>query len=297
MPILTPSPTYAITGTGIPGTILHDGQVSIGAITFGATDDYGVEWILESLKGWDDPPASTGGTQQRAADHGLWTSTAYYSGRTIEVEGSLLASSWAGASEALDRLWGAIPISALDWLYVAEGARTLCAKVRQDSDPLVERNTGWAKFSLSLIAPDPRRYDVNETTASTGLPTTTGGLALPLTLPLTIGATTTAGVLTVTNAGNMATRPTFTVDGPVPAGASITHRSSGKTLRIPDGVPSGRTLTIDTDKRTALLDGTAARVVTGTWFEYDPGSNDVAFSAPSYNSTALLTSVSRSAWR
>lgn len=297
MPILTPSPSYTLTGPGTPGTVLHDGQVSLGAITLGVTDDHGVEWILEDVKGWDDPPSSTGDAQQRASDHGAWASPAYYAPRTIELEGSLIASSWAGASEALDRLWGAVPLSDLDWLYVAEGSRTLCALVRQDGDPLNERRGGWARFSLSLEAPDPRRYDTNETTASTSLPSTSGGMALPLALPLTIGATIVAGVLSVTNDGNMGTRPTFTVTGPVAAGATITHRGTGKVLRIPDGVPTGRTLTIDTDRRRALLDGTAARVVTGSWFEYAPGVNEVAFSAPTYNSGALLTSTSRSAWR
>jgi hypothetical protein len=296
MPVLTPSTTYDLNGPGVPGATLHDGQLSLGAITLGTTDDYGVEWILEELKGWDDLPPSTGNTEQRAADHGGWSSDAYYAPRVVEITGWLIADGWAGASLALDRLWGAVPLQAADWMYVAEGARTLCAMVRQEQDPLVDRTAGWAKFSLSLSADDPRRYSSDETTLSTGLPSTTGGLSLPLSLPLTINATTTSGVLSVTNAGNMPTRPTFTIAGPVSA-ASITHRSSGKTLRIPDGVPSGRTLTIDTDRRLALLDGTAPRVVTGSWFEYEPGTNEVAFSASAYNSSALLTSAHRSAWR
>lgn len=294
MPILTPAGAVVTpTGTSLGAAV----SVTLGAVTLGVTDDYGVRWILQDVKGWSDPPSSTGEVPQRAADHGGWASPAYYAPRVIEIEGSLVADSWAIASDALTRLWAAIPLQATDWLYVTEGSRTLCALVRQDGDPLVERQGGWARFSLSLEAPDPRRYDANETTANTGLPATTGGMALPLALPLTIGATIAAGVLSVTNDGNMGTRPTFTVAGPVAAGATITHRGTGKVLRIPDGVPAGRKLTIDTDRRRALLDGTAARVVTGTWFEYAPGVNEVAFSAPSYNSGALLTSTHRSAWR
>jgi hypothetical protein len=94
----------------------------------------------------------------------------------------------------------------------------------------------------------------------------------------------------------MATHPTFTVVGPSPR-FSITHRATGRTLSFAEPVAVGRSLTIDTDRRTALLDGTASRVVTGTWFDYEPGVNEVAFSAPTYDSSALLVSTHRSAWR
>src|SRR5207237_3774320 len=142
---------------------------------------------------------------------------------------------------------------------------------------------GWARFSISLVAADPRRYDSALTIQTTGLPRTTGGLTLGgtgLTLNgtgLKVGATVTAGVLSAYNFGNMPTRPVFTIQGPCPA-FSLTHRGSGRTLRVADPVAAGRSLVIDTDRRRAVLDGTAARTVTGTWFEYAPGNNDVAFS-------------------
>lgn len=279
-----------------PGTLLHDGQLVLGDIMLGATDDHGVEWVLERLSGWDDPAPTTGQTEQRASAHGGWHGPAFYAPRVVEVEGSLIASTWEDASSALDRLWSALPLSTPDWLLVAENARTLQTQVRQEGDPLVERLRGWARFSLSLIAADPRRYAVDEAAASTGLPVTSGGFSLPIALPLTIGATTTAGVLTVTNEGNMPAPWTATLTGPVPAGSSITHRGTGKTLRIPHAVVAGRTLMIDSDRRRALLDGTAARVVTGTWFDLEPGVNEIAFSAPSYDAGALLSMSYRSAY-
>lgn len=298
MPILVGSTGGVVSsGPGVPGMLLHDGQVALGDVTLGATDEYGVEWFLEALVGWFDSPGSTGATEQRASDHGGWLSPAFYTPRVIGIEGTLLAGSWANASLALDRLMGAVPLTVPATMYVAESDdRTLQADVRQEGDPLVTRLDGWARFSLSLLAPDPRRYSTELTTAQTGLPVTTGGLSLPLTLPLTVGATVASGVLTVTNAGNMSARPTFTVYGPSPA-FSITHLGTGKTLRFADPIAAGRTLTIDTDKRRALLDGTASRVVTGTWFDYAPGVNQVAFASATYDPAALLVSQSRSAWR
>lgn len=300
MPILTagsaPSPTATIDEiTVILGDIILPGNRANAT-----PDEYGVTWGLVDITGWFEQPESTGQAGQRAADHGAWIDTAYFASRVIEIEGKLHAPSIGEALRALRRVESVIPLSTPDTLLVTSVDGTLHADVRQHGSLLPDKANlafGRLSFSLSLIAPDPRRYASEETTASTSLPSTSGGMALPLTLPLTIGATIAAGVLSVTNDGNMSTRPTFTVAGPVAAGATITHRGTGKVLRIPDGVPAGRKLTIDTDRRRALLDGTAARVVTGTWFEYAPGVNEVAFSAPTYNASALLISTHRSAWR
>lgn len=296
MPIPLAPPVTTSFGPGEPGTILHDGQLMLGDVMLGATDEHGVEWILESLKGWSDAPPSTGSTEQRVADHGGWNSAAYYGPRVVEVEGSLIASDWTGASLAIDRLMSAIPLSDTDWLYVDEGARQLQALVRQEGDPMVERRGGWARFSVSLIAADPRRYGVDEVTASTGLPETTGGLSLPVSLPISIGATVSSGRVSVTNEGNMSTRPTFVIAGPCPA-FSITHVGSGRRLASFEAVPDGRSLVLDADRRLALLDGTALRVVTGTWFDLEPGVNEVAFTAAAYDPAARLDVTFRSAWR
>lgn len=296
MPIPVAPPVYTLTGPGVPGTLIHPGLVTLGGITFGTTDEHGVEWVLTSLKGWSDAPPSTGSTEQRVADHGGWNSSAFYAPRLVEVEGFLQASDWAGASEALDRLATAIPLDTPDWLYVDEGYRVLQVQVRQDGDPLTERLNDWARFSVSLIASDPRRYGSEEVSASTGLPQTTGGLTLPIVLPIVIGAVVASGRVSVTNAGNMATRPTFTVYGPCPA-FTITHIASGKRLASAEAVPVGRALVLDADRRTALLDGTALRVVTGSWFDLEPGVNEIAFSAASYDPDALMTVTFRSAWR
>jgi hypothetical protein len=161
---------------------------------------------------------------------------------------------------------------------------------------LVERLRNWARFSIALTAPDPRRYAVGITRAETGLPSTSGGLSLPVSLPVSIGATVTSGVLSATNDGNMGTRPTLAVYGPV-APFALTHRGTGQTLRFHESVPAGRFLLLDTDRRRALLDGTAGRRVTGSWFEYGPGINEVAFTAATYDPDARLVSEHRSAWR
>lgn len=276
-------------------TALHTGTLTLGDVTLGETDDNGVDWILEAITGWSDAPPSTGTVDQRSADHGGWAGQAFYAPRAIELTGAIVAADWATCGAAIDQLMAAIPLGMTDWLVVDEGYRSLQALVRQDGDPIIARSDGWARFSISLVAPDPRRYSSTQVTASTGLPVTSGGLSLPITLPLVIGATTASGRLVVTNDGNMPTRPVFAVAGPCPPFA-ISH-GSGRRLAAPEAVGAGRTLYIDVDKRMALLDGTALRIITGSWFDLDPGVNEIQFSAATFDASAQMTISYRSAWR
>lgn len=305
MPIPVASPTFPTLGRGRPGELLQPPTITLGDITLGVTDDYGIEWTIANVKGWFEPASPTNPMEQRAADHGGWAGPSFYEPRVIEIEGAINAADWYSASSAFQRLATAVPISDLDTLYVSDGVTTLQADVRQGGDLLPtfsDDSPRIIEFSLSLVAPDPRRYSTELTQAMTGLATTSGGLTLGgtgLTLNVTglsLNATVAQGILSVTNAGNMATRPMLTVFGPCDP-FTLTHRQSGKLLRFSEAVPTGRALVIDTDKRRALLDGVAPRAVTGTWFEYAPGLNEVSFAASSYNFQALLTSAHRSAWR
>lgn len=271
--------------------------VQIGDLTINQSQLVnGVWWDFEPIDGWDAPAPVTERVDQRNADHGGWLRQGYYQPRPLEFKGSLTGQNWGALAQAWTTLLAAVPSFDLTLLTVAAaGAPVRQASVVQDEAPIIDQSGAEWKFSFSWSAPDPRRYDTDETSVSTGLPVTSGGLSLPIVLPLTIGATTTSGLLTLTNEGDMATRPVLTVAGPCPP-CTITH-SSGRRLTVPDAVPAGRFLTLDTDARTALLDGTASRVVTGTWFELDPGVNSVQFSSATFDAAAELTVTYRNAWR
>ena len=270
--------------------------VTLGQVTFGETDAFGVQWVLSKLGGWSDGVESTGEGTQRAGADGLWLSPANLAGRVLTVEGALFASDWYDAEDALARLRASIPLSLLGTLRVG-GNVGQEVMVRQEGALLVEGYGAERRFSFSLIAPDPRRYSVDEVSVSTGLPSTEGGLSLPISLPVSIDATLLSGSLTVANEGDLPTPPRFTLTGPVPAGARITLAGSGASLLVPDAVASGRSLVIDAGEQSAVLDGVAARRVVGTWFSLPPGESTVLFSAPVYNAGSLLTLTYRSAWR
>lgn len=260
----------------------------------GTIDDNGVRWVLESITGWDGAPATTGDSAQRSADHGVWLGSAYYGPRLIEVVGSV-QTDWETGNDCITQLAAAVPISDTAVAKIGGAGPDLQAEVRMNGELLVTGSQNVTRFSLSLIAPDPRRYG-DEVTESTGLPLTTGGLTVPMTVPLSMPAVTSSGRLTVTNAGNMATRPVFAVTGPCPP-FTITQTSTGRRLSALEAVDPGRVLYLDTDQRMALLDGTSLRVVTGTWFEIEPGDNDIQFSSASYDANASLSVTFRSAWR
>lgn len=279
-------------------TDIHEGEsyVQIGDLRIvpGVQTD-GVVWNVEPLNGWDTPAEVTERLEQRNADHGGWLRRGYYQPRDIELRGGLYGHDWAALSQAWSQVVAAVPSFDPVTLTVATpGSPVLQTTVVQGGSPILERTDGWT-FSFSLLAADPRRYSTIETVASTAMTATSGGLSLPLSLPLSLGATKTSGVLTVTNEGDMPTRPTLRVFGPCPP-LAITH-SSGRRLVVPDPVGAGQVLTIDTDARSAVVDGTATRVVTGTWFELEPGVNEIQFSSASYDPAARLSVSFRSAWR
>lgn len=304
MPIIVASPTpedYA--GHDQPGRLL-DGTLyaELNGKSLGVVDDRGVRIHLASIKGWHEPAGSTGQVAQRAAADGGWASQSFRKSRSIEIVLRLRGSNWAHVGASLGEVLAAIPLSLAD-LNVSDGLRFLQASVRQDGDPLLARRGAGAEVSIPLVAPDPLRYATVEQSASTGLPQTIGGVSLPLTLPLSIGATVSSGRIATTNEGNAATPPTFEVAGPVSAGARITLVSSGASLFIPNEVPAGRTLVLDAATQTALLDGTAPRLVTGVWFRLPgvsaanpAGEDEVAFTAPSFEPAARLTARWRSAY-
>lgn len=269
--------------------------VTLGDITFGETDDWGVEWILEGLSGWNDMPGTTGVSEQRSGAHGGWRTPGYMVPRLLELSGTLIARDGEIAEESVERLMAVIPLGSPVRLEVSTRRRTLWAMVSTEGVPLSERTDHYARFSLSLIADDPRRYASEATVASTGLPSTTGGLSLPVSPPFDIPADVTGGVLVAENKGNMSTVPTLTVTGPCPP-FSITHAATGRTLRYHDSVPAGRSVVIEPATRKATFEG-ALRYLTGAPFEYAPGVNGLAFNALTYDAGALLTSTHHDAWK
>lgn len=275
------------------GQHLSHVTASLDGFLLGAVHSSGVN-VHVDISGWEGAPASTGQTTQRANDHGAWLDDAWYSARFPELLVRLRGASWDHVTSVLTELLATVPVSGTVELLVYDG-NLLTAQVRQSGEVGVKRHGAAADVSIGLVAPDPRRYSPEVVTHSTGLPATTGGLRLPFRTPVRVVADVESGLITVSNDGTIETHPTFTVLGPSPT-FTIINRTTGAALRFHDDVPAGRSLVIDTRDRTALMDGTSPRYVSGTWPAYLPGVNQVAFTAGTHDPQATLVSEHRHAY-
>ena len=260
-----------------------------------------VAGVFSGLKGWWDPPPSTGAVAQRSYQHGGWADRAYYPPRVLVLEGSLFGNDPLLVRDAFESFIGGLSINELFPMVVEEGGLVRHAMVRLEEDPLITwRGGGSASFNIQLIAPDYRRFSGDGSgptySRTVGLPFTQGGRVRPYTLPSTINATVVSGSVDVVNAGTAPAPVTVRFDGPV----------SGPTVRLPDGqwvsfdldVLPGQSLVVDLDARTVLLNGVSRRgAMRGRWLVLGPGNNTLTFDAASYDEAARMTVSWSDSWK
>ncbi|MFL6144095.1 MAG: hypothetical protein ACJ72N_19800 [Labedaea sp.] len=164
---------------------------------------------------------------------------------------------------------------------------------------------GKSFVKAAFVALDPLIYAATEMQQVLGLPSVSGGLTAPVTAPVTIGATVTAGRATIANAGTQATALKLRID---PVGAnlveprvSVLTGTTVRVLRCNLTLTAGQWMDIDTGARTAYLNGTVSRRgnVSGDWPLVPPmseGSSELAFDAGVYSASAQLTATWRDAW-
>lgn len=158
-----------------------------------------------------------------------------------------------------------------------------------------------ADFSIQIVAKDPLKYG-DLITATTLLPSSSGGLIRPSTWPRTWTGVSNSGQVVLNNTGNAPAPVWLRIDGPIPAGGwSVTHIRKQQTLTFATSLAlaAGEFVTVDMEAREVLAQGQAPRsgYVTGRgWFSLDPGENTIAFSAQNYSATAQLTVTTKPAW-
>jgi hypothetical protein len=284
-----------------PGQSFGGIRVDLGSVQFGLVDAAGVAWRVgaDGLQGWDSAEVRTQ-LSDREADHGSWMGPVYLGSRPVTLAGTVVAPDAAALDSAIDRLLAACPVT--DTVLTVWETTPKRSVVRRSGKPIVKRETdSIATYSLMVTAADPRRYGTTlQAPAAVHLPLVTGGLTTPLAPPLTINTTTVSGQITARNRGSFATRPVFTITGPVTAPQIVTHYPDGslRTLFYNTDLVAGDSLALDTDARTAVLNGAVSRrrYVSGQWPEI-PADSTVTFSfRGGYNPTATLGATWRSAW-
>lgn len=294
----------AITET-TPLRVELDGWAAGGGDTNGVLDAHGVRWRIRRFDGWHDGPAPRTSLTDRAGEHGSFDGPAFLQSRLLTLEGVAIAPTYAAALRARDIVASVCgdPSLGLSALVVTKPGRPTMRMLVRRSDwtktgaesPLILR------WSMILVAPDPRRYADTLSSQSIGLPVSgTGGLVFPLVFPLTFGTGLSGGNMALTSGGTIATWPTWSVLGPV-TGPVITNVDTGEKLEFDTTftVPAGQTMVIDTDAKTVLLQGINRRdrLFVAQWFDLPPGTTNIRFgSASGSDPAALLTAQWRDAW-
>lgn len=213
----------------------------------------GTGYFFQKLKGWDDQPALRFESIERIGGHGSTAGRGYLSERTVVVEGFI----WCPAGdpvklrEATDALTSQLPLTGDALFVVDEHGFSRHLKVRQGGQPIIDRigrelgRNIVASFSLQLIAMEPRRF------SGSGEPT--------ITKPLPFGSNTS-----LSGGGRIEAPALIELIGPINAGAVLA--CGGRTLNIGAAVAAGKTLTLDLERRKALLGSVdIGTQVTGLW--------------------------------
>ena len=294
--MLLASPSGSGGAPGVTFPLMPLDSCSFGGVTLGKTDTNGVEWFFLDIDGWGAPQSSVSAVQRTSSD-GAFVTPSFYQARVVTVSGAIFAPSRPQLIAARDQLNGVgiQPIA----LTVVEGGHSRYANaIRQSDIQYKETSDVSCEFTIQWICPDYRKFDSATQTAATGLPSSTGGLAVPFTVPFSIGSTITSGSCSLTNAGNVPGPVTCRFIGPL-VGPQVTHTDAAGNLLVwgsSISLGSGDYLDVNMDDaaHTAILNGSVARdqyTTSRGWAMFTPGVNQWTLAAASGSGSLQVTAT------
>jgi len=273
--------------------------ITWGGLNLSSTDEFGCIWTTENFGGWDGSPGSSLAPVSKPRGPGAWAGNAYTNARHLVGAGHVTAPTEDALRGAFNRLNDAVSNDdAL--LEVVEGSTSRWCMARR-SDEVIPSRAGMleADWSIQGIALDPRKHG-DPLTASTALPSTSGGFSFPMSFPFSINSQTVSGQVSLTNPGNTTGSMVLRIDGPC-VGPVITHVASGLRLVFAASLVlgAGEWIDVDLEARTVMANGQSSRanwITSRQWFGFESGNNTLAFTATSYTPGALLTVTATPAW-
>lgn len=267
--------------------------LTLGAVSLHSTSGPRNATHIEGLIG---PPGARGDAYNRPEqDGGVQPFRGYMPPRVVVFEGE----TWAGAT--VDAVWQ-------DWLLLAaafEAALTSDTPLKwrhlggsvdlqqncrlaDASTPVLDQDSqgAFVSYQVTLRCADPRWESQVASSVSTGAPSSSGGMPLPLVFPIPWGSASVGGSVIVTNNGTSTAWPIITVQGPA-SGPVVTCSTQGKFLSFDSLVlGSSDVLTIDThpSSRSATVNGFSVlgslRWLDSSFFGLRPGvAETIAFTA------------------
>lgn len=278
---------------------LLDYQAQLRDIVIGPGTDY--DWGEGGPEGFFDLPALRSSNVLRPQDHGVFSGGPdFFDQKPVTLAINILGDSVGDVLNRRDALAAAFapdPDGAPEPFIICVAGRTVrvIGKPNRFAAPSAFVPQSTMQALGEFVITDPRIYDDDEQTGSTGFASTSGGLGFPFGFPFGFG-TVVSGSITVLNAGNFPTRPSARLTAGVGGltGPRITLLETGELLAL-DGLvlAQGEYVDIDWDKRTVLLGGTASRSGTltrplSTWFELPAGTSTVQLSGTGTGTLALF---------
>lgn len=188
--------------------------------------------------------------------------------------------------------------------WTPDGGVEQFVRVRRNQPLRRADEPGWlSKWSLPLVAADPRIYStgLNSSNVAPSGSVTTGRVYSKTYAKAYLGSLPAVATMAITNQGTMETPPTIRIDGPC-SNPIITNVTANKAIVLTCTLTTGQYLTIDTQNRTIVLNGTTNRfswldLADTDWWFLLPGSNQLSFYAATYTAPPCLFTVSwRHAW-
>lgn len=264
-------------------------------LEFGVVDASGIGWILNGFDGMGGPD-TVGQVVQQAGDHGGWATPQYYAPRVMTLTVTASAPSQALRDVARATLQQAVPVSDLALLRFNEPIPKQMSVRRTGAIPETYPTLTEVRFSVVLVAPDPRKYGTVQHSVTVNQGTYAAGLAPPLTPPLALPAGFPPMSTVITNAGSFETRPTVTIAGPVTAPA-VVNTTTGQTVSFSTlTLGSTDVLIVDFLNKQATLNGVYRTAdLASAWWVAQPGSTGVQVTGTA-TSGAYMTVTWRDAW-
>lgn len=272
--------------------------ITFGPLTLNAIDVNGTRWRVTKFDGW-----GTAGTTlspiQKARQSGAAVGDSFATGRTMTISGLITSVSAAQHSLDWDALIAAIPRYPV-LMQVSESGRVRWCMAQRYGEIIPQKlNAFCSTFTVQVFATDWRKFGT-ELSASTLLPSTSGGLLVPATVPFTVAATSVSGQVSLHNPGNEVGPVWLRIDGPT-TGPVVTHASSGLMLTFSSSLvlQDGEWLDVDMEKHTVLANGQVSRsgyVTSRGWSGFVPGDNTWQFTAAAFNAASRLTVTAVPSW-
>lgn len=280
---------------------MTDYAFTFNGLTFGGV---GADVQVLGVTGLEDLPELRTADEARGNTDGEFSGQDLLGGRTVVVDFEVVFAAGGPAYRAvLERIKTAFvpqPAGCLPLQFTLPGlpTRRLGARCRRRQLPIdLGYDRGVARGAVEFRAADPRIYDDNASSTVLTVPANNAGRTYDRVYALTYGGGT-SGTQVAVNNGTTRTSPVITITGPVDT-PTVENVTAGKFLKFNLTLAVGETLTIDTDARSVVLNGTASRrsamSVDSAWWALGPGPSTLRFSAAA-STTATATVAFRSAY-